>query len=262
MALDQALLESVATGESLPLLRLYRWHPATVSLGYGQALKRAVNQEACQSAGVSLVRRCTGGRAVLHASEVTYAVIAAEGRDGFAADILSSYRQIALALQDALTCLGLPVKLQTGHERGRTVRNEQSICFAVPAQYELLLDGCKLAGSAQRRWKGAFLQHGSLPLDLDPDLLYCLLTPQPAKDRDTAVKRLTRRVGWINRWAAHPFSTSEVESALVAAFARQFGIGWQADVPTSAEFRRADQLVDSRYRQLDWTAAERSDGPV
>ncbi|RME32846.1 MAG: lipoate--protein ligase family protein, partial [Deltaproteobacteria bacterium] len=173
MALDQALLEAVAEGASGPILRLYRWRPATVTLGYAQRGQGVVNLEACQRRGFDVVRRCTGGRAVLHDREVTYAVIAPTGDGLFPHSVLASYRLIAEALADVYRGLGLEVILADQRHPG--VHDDaagRSACFTAPGQYELLYRGCKLAGCAQKRIPGAFLQHGSLPVDLDLEALY------------------------------------------------------------------------------------------
>ena len=120
MAFDEALLESVAAGRSGPVLRLYRWDPPAVSLGYGQSLQR-VNLPACRELGLDVVRRLTGGRAVLHHREVTYAVIAPERTAFFPGGVLDNYRVIAGVLLQALQTLGLTAEIvgRAGRSRSR-----------------------------------------------------------------------------------------------------------------------------------------------
>ena len=110
MALDEALFRSVQAGISPPVLRLYRWQPATVTLGYAQRGEAQVNWAACRSLGIDVVRRLTGGRAVLHDREVTYAVIASDRQELFGGRVLDNYRVSAHLLQHCLEQLGLPYR--------------------------------------------------------------------------------------------------------------------------------------------------------
>jgi lipoate-protein ligase A len=250
MALDEALLESVVNGASDPILRFYRWAPATVTLGYAQPLAKAVNLSACQQLGIDVVRRCTGGRAVLHADDVTYSVIAPE-RDGpFPGDILGSYRMIAEALRDALCKLGLTAVLTPRRERNiKEETTHPSACFVAPSSYELVYDGCKMTGSAQKRNGTAFLQHGSIPVNLDPVLLSRALNPDDC-DHQQAAAQFSRKIGWLNRWLEQPTTIDAVESTLIAAFNSCFGFELNEDSLTDVEHQRMRQLSSTRYAKI------------
>jgi len=137
MALDEALLHSVASGESPPVLRFYRWRPATITLGYGQSITADVDLEVCRGAGLDVVRRSTGGRAVLHDHEVTYAVIAPVNTGLFGDSVLDCYRVIAEVLQQTLVGLDLPAQLVPGKPRGGQQSAVKAVCFSAPSQYEL-----------------------------------------------------------------------------------------------------------------------------
>lgn len=149
MALDEALLHSVARGDSLPVLRFYRWSPATVTLGYAQSVHTDLDLDVCRRAGLDVVRRSTGGRAVLHDHEVTYSVIAPLNTLIFGNSVLDCYRVISEILQKTLRQLGLPAQLVPGKLRGGHQNATKAICFSAPSQYELVIDGRKVAGSAQ-----------------------------------------------------------------------------------------------------------------
>ena len=118
MAIDEVLLESVATGASAPVLRLYRWQPATLTLGYAQSIHKDIDRDLCLSHGIDVVRRSTGGRAVLHDREMTYAVMAPFSSGVFGATVLDCYRVIAEVLQETLVRLGLSPELVAGERRG------------------------------------------------------------------------------------------------------------------------------------------------
>ncbi|UCE86705.1 MAG: hypothetical protein JSU66_02935 [Deltaproteobacteria bacterium] len=156
MGVDEALLESVRAGGD-PILRLYRWNGPWLSIGYGQR-PGAARLCACREAGVGVVRRATGGAAVLHGGDLTYAVAARE--EVVPGGLQASYRRITEILSSALAALG--VDTQRVVRGAPDPRARDFDCFAEPAPDELCVGGRKLLGSAQRRAAGAFLQHGSL----------------------------------------------------------------------------------------------------
>lgn len=244
MALDDALLQAVADGHSAPVLRLYRWQPATLTLGYAQKVAGGVDLEACRRAGLDVVRRPTGGRAVLHDCEVTYAVIT-PCAPPFGPSVAHNYRVIAGVLQTALRKLGVAAELVPGKTHGQ---QGKAVCFVAPAQYELLVDGCKVAGCAQKRRAGAFLQHGSIPLELDLPLLAEIL---PGESDETAAR--LNGVGWLNRFAPRPLSIDEVETMLIRSFSAEFGVSWQESLPTDQELVRAGDLCRRFYANPSWT---------
>jgi len=254
MALDEALLESVAAGSSLPVLRLYGWQPAAVSLGYFQPISSAVDLEACRKLGFDIVRRLTGGRAVLHHREVTYAVISPERSELFPGGILENYRVIARGLQQTLDSFGLQTSLAPGRSscHGDSAA-QQSACFTAPATWELVHAGCKMTGSAQKRQGDAFLQHGSIPLDLDPVRLFRALDTEHRLTPTAGGQLLARSVGWLNRWLPQPVTVAEVETRLLECLSRQWDVCFTEDLPTAAEQCRAAELNAEKYANPAWT---------
>lgn len=247
MALDDALLHSVAEGLSPPILRLYRWQPATLTLGYAQVAGDGVDLAACRAAGVDVVRRPTGGRAVYHDREATYAVIAPIG-GRFGGTVTESYRVIASVLRNAMGKFGLPAELVPGQQRGQVGR---AVCFTAPAQHELLIDGCKVAGCAQKRRGQAFLQHGSIPLDLDLGLLHQIMPAVPDEDPEERF----RGIGWLNRFASRPLQVDELEDALIGSFVADFGVRFEPGEPTTTEAEVAQKLYAKWYGNRTWTLA-------
>lgn len=162
MAVDEALLAAAQSGGE-PTLRLYRWRGPWLSLGYAQPLdpERA---EACRAAGVGLVRRVTGGSAVLHGLDLTYAVAAPE--DALPPGLEGSYALVSRALRGALARLGVAADAAPLPQRLRGPVPFD--CFARLGRDEIEVGGRKLVGSAQRRAGGAVLQHGSIRLAPDP----------------------------------------------------------------------------------------------
>ena len=184
MALDEALLERArATGEAV--VRVYTWARPTLSLGRNQTAAGHYDLDAAARLGVDVVRRPTGGRAVLHHRELTYAVAAPAG-DG---TLREAYERVTLLLLHALHRLGVPAAAAAGS--GRAPAPTLAPCFELPTRDELVVAGRKLVGSAQWREDGAFLQHGSILVDDDQGLIGRLVraplrpVPPPATLRTT-----------------------------------------------------------------------------
>ncbi len=252
MALDEALMESVSGGISPPVLRLYRWSPATVTLGRFQTAERHVSLEACAGMGFDVVRRCTGGRSVLHDGEVTYAVLSPERSDLFPGGILENYRVIALVLQETLRFFGVDTEL--ARERGGGMGGGvEGACFSAPSFAELVRDGCKMTGSAQRRQDGCFLQHGSIPIETDLQALARVFCTGGEAAVAETVDRLHKRVGWLNRWRCSPATVDEVERRLAEDFARLLGVFFLEGSPTEDEWERARVLEKEKYGNSAWT---------
>lgn len=166
MAIDEAVFREVQDRRSPPTIRFYGWSRPSVSIGYFQDLRGEVDLDACRRLGVDVVRRPTGGKAVLHGSDLTYAVIARQEEPFFPSGILPTYLAISRCLSRALRDWGIPVDYA---EEGRPTGGEllAASCFAKPSRYELLVNARKICGSAQARSRGAFLQHGSILIDFD-----------------------------------------------------------------------------------------------
>lgn len=253
MALDEALFESVATGRSRPLLRLYRWNRPTITLGYAQKGSRAVNQQVCAELGYDIVRRLTGGRAVLHDREVTYSVISSERSPLFNGKILDNYKVIAEVLRHAFDSFGLHVEIAPGRSRGGGGEEAYPVCFMAPSSYELVFKGCKMAGSAQKRGEGAFLQHGSIPFEMDLAGLFRALDTRGAISSEEGVRTLKEKVGWLNRFLDRPVSPEEMEEQLVTSFQKVCGVRFDEEAPTPEEICRAEELCAIRYGDTGWT---------
>jgi lipoate-protein ligase A len=192
MALDQELLARAQAGDSVPVLRFYAWHPPAVSLGRFQNAEIAVNAAGCKRLGIDIVRRITGGRAVLHHKELTYSVIARSDNPLFPPDVLGTYKIISAGLVAGLKNLGIPAEVVSrGGRHAALVRKDarEPACFSSPSWYEILVRDRKIIGSAQRRLSAAFLQHGSVLLDYDPGLEAEVIPGGSAGDVVTSVKR-------------------------------------------------------------------------
>ncbi len=173
MAMDEELLARAQAGEAMPVLRFYGWDPPAVSIGRFQDMKTSVNADACRKHGFDIVRRITGGRAVLHYQELTYSITARVDNPLFPSTVLGTYKVIAAGLLAGLQNLGIAAEMVSRGGRHATLvekKPKDPSCFSSPSWYEIVVNGKKIIGSAQRRMRGAFLQHGSILIDYDPAL--------------------------------------------------------------------------------------------
>lgn len=171
MAVDEELLARAQAGDRIPVLRFYGWNPPAVSLGRFQKIDEAVNIEACRQRGIDIVRRITGGRAVLHRHELTYSVISRIDNPLFPPNVHGTYKVIAEGLLTGLMNLGISAEIvsrTSRHAHLVETRAKDPACFSSPSWYEIVVNGKKIIGSAQRRLSNAFLQHGSILIDYDP----------------------------------------------------------------------------------------------
>ncbi len=175
MEKDLELMEKVATGECPPSLRLYRWSPPAVSIGYFQDESEVVDLKGCRDSGVDVVRRPTGGRAVLHDQELTYSIIVPEAHPFInKGGVIDAYRSISRGIVTAFNLLNIVAALAP-EEQGRAGLAPGS-CFDSSTAYEIQVDGKKVVGSAQLRRDGIVLQHGSILFRLPLDKYNIVLT--------------------------------------------------------------------------------------
>jgi lipoate-protein ligase A len=192
MAVDEELLARAQAGETMPVLRFYGWDPPAVSLGRFQRMESAVNAEACKRLGFDIVRRITGGRAVLHRQELTYSITARADNPLFPSTVLGTYKVIATGLLAGLQNIGIPAEMVSrGGRHAALVEKKPNdpACFSSPSWYEILVNNKKIVGSAQRRMRGAFLQHGSILIDHDPRLEAEIIPGGCGGDVVTCIKR-------------------------------------------------------------------------
>jgi lipoate-protein ligase A len=244
MAVDEAILEEAAAGRTLPTLRLYAWIPPALSLGYAQRAAE-VDRAALARLGWDLVRRPTGGRAILHTDELTYSVAAPETNPLVQGGVLESYRRLSRGLLTGLDLLGVKADAAGGHARAGA---HGAVCFESPSDYEITSGRRKLIGSAQARKLGGVLQHGTLPLTGDlARIVQALARP------DTAPERVRARAATLEEAAGRVLSWEDAALAIGEGFAREFGILFERGGLTAAETARAGELVLQKYGQDEWT---------
>ncbi len=249
MAVDEAILEAVGRGDSPATLRLYAWEPACLSLGYAQSLSD-VDIPRLRAHGWDLVRRPTGGRAILHTDELTYSVIAPLDEPRIAGGVLESYSRLATALMEALHQLNLPVEIHD--QQAVKTKNPNPVCFEVPSTSEITVGGKKLVGSAQARRKEGVLQHGSLPLNGDLTRILQVLVFPDEEARRQAADRLLDRACTVETALGRGVSWDEAAQAFITAFSLVLGLTLQPDKLNLQEITRGEELAAEKYSFPDW----------
>jgi lipoate-protein ligase A len=250
MAVDHALAACLDPGEAV--LRIYRWSRPTVSFGRNEPARGRYDPVAGREAGIEFVRRPTGGRAVLHDRELTYAVLLPRPPRG---GLRATYRMINSGLVEALRFLGIPATMAEGPRSTRGL--DAGPCFNAPARGEITVAGRKLVGSAQARLQGAILQHGSLLMGPGQDRLLDLISKPAVCRTGVNPREIERRVG-----AKGPISIEEVlcpappwshlVDAVISGLRGVAGGDWHRGELAEAERDGSIELA-GRYASAEWT---------
>jgi lipoate-protein ligase A len=248
MAIDESILWAVAEGESRPTLRFYSWEPPCLSIGYSQSMEGEVDVDKCREAGIGLVRRPTGGRAILHADELTYSIVAPQAEPRVAGGVIESYRRLSTGLVAGLRALGLVVaQIETASDKG-----ESAACFDAPSSYEIAVGGKKLVGSAQVRKKNMVLQHGSLPLEGDIARIFDLLRVPSEEMREGLKHELRARASSLVLALGYSVPFDEVARHLAAGFAQALNLRLIPGQLSRHELALAEKLRREKYTTREW----------
>jgi lipoyl(octanoyl) transferase len=253
MAVDEAILEAAGQGYVLPTLRLYAWNPPCLSLGYAQPVTDA-DQNALTQRGWELVRRPTGGRAILHTDELTYSVSAPRNEPRVAGSVLESYQRLAQALLQALLQLAVLAQTEEKYILPEGVNPNGAVCFEVPSNWEITVDGKKLIGSAQVRRKVGVLQHGSLPLQGDLARITQTLSFPDEDSRSEAAHRLLARATTVASALGRAVTWKHMAEAIATSFRQTLNLELIREELTDGERERAQALCEEKYASPVWTA--------
>ncbi len=252
MALDEAILLSTARKESPPTLRLYGWQPATLSLGFAQP-SSDVDVKRLARENWGLVRRPTGGRAILHVDELTYAVIAPQDDPLLAGSLMESYHTISRALLAGLVNLNIAAAGEQMYSSNSPGRSTNPVCFETPSNYEITVNKKKLIGSAQARKHGGILQHGSLPIKGDITRITHVLNYENEQERMRAAAKLAAHASTLEVQLGFPPMWQTVAQAIINGFSTAFSIKLEPGQPTAEEMEMARELMNTKYTSPDWT---------
>lgn len=255
MAIDEAILIAHSEGKVPPTIRFYGWNPPTLSIGYFQKAEKEVNLSALQSRELGFVRRPTGGRAVLHDQEITYSVVVREDYPGMPHTVTESYKVISTGLLHGFRKLKMQaemIPLESEEEKEKYSSLGSSACFDSPSHYELVVEGRKVAGSAQTRQRGVILQHGSILLDLDVDLLFDILRFPSKEVRERMKRGFLNKAVAINQIRSESVTYEQARQAFTKGFTDGMNIDLKKGTLTPYENEWVQKLIQDRYGNDEW----------
>ncbi len=242
MATDEAIAASVRKGDAPATLRIYGWDRPSVSLGSFQKITD-VNIDFCAEHNIPVVRRPTGGRAILHFDELTYSFSSASN-GAFTGGLLDSYMRLGVALKSALEALGLSLAMKTERESGKNLARSP-LCFGSTSYGEITFKGKKLVGSAQKRWKDGFLQQGSVPYSIDGGNMRRIFAPGPPGNSNNSIVGLREVIACLD--------TKKLKEAVGLAFEDVFRIRFTLSALSPEELLLAREVEARKYLSREWT---------
>jgi lipoyl(octanoyl) transferase len=237
MAIDRAILTACDRGQAPATLRLYGWNRPTLSIGYSQNELLDVNKQHCEQRNIPIVRRFTGGRALLHQHELTYSLVAPIPHPGIPENLAGAFCAVSKAVILSLEKAGVTNPKMVGKEkRIRGISRKRSpACFSASNHWEISVKGKKLAGSAQRRLNGAFLQHGSILLDKDCELAHSLFRYSSETEKNIGLKKLISNTLALNEVLSVNLGWKILTRYFVEGFQETFPASWQPGLLSSLE---------------------------
>ncbi|MDE2858532.1 MAG: lipoate--protein ligase family protein [Chloroflexota bacterium] len=251
MATDCAIFEAVSAGRQPPTMRLYGWEPMCLSLGYGQR-SRDVDMGRLRARGWQLVRRPTGGKAILHGDELTYSLCLPINHPLAAGDVVDSYRRIGAGLASGLEGLGATIISERKDPRDN--KGAGPVCFEIASHYEITVAGRKLVGSAQMRRKAGLLQHGTIPVRGDVGRICDVLSFEREEEREAQRQSVRLRAVTLESTMESPPSWDDVADAIVRGVERTYGYEILCQELSQDEIARIETLMAERFANPHWTA--------
>ncbi|MBT1071709.1 lipoate--protein ligase family protein [Geobacter chapellei] len=244
MAIDEALLNSFNPVSSAPVLRLYGWSPPALSLGRFQKAGEVLELERCNASGTVIVRRITGGGVIYHAEELTYSIVCAPDQIPPATSVKDSFRVLTSFLLAFYRQLGLDSCYAVdAASEGICLGERTAFCFAGRESFDIVVNGRKIGGNAQRRLKNCIFQHGSIPL-----LNMARVGLSFLRDRSP---ELAEGAGCLAECGI-TIDRDRLQAQLIAAFEASFGVVLSPDHLSSREQAAAERLYSTKYTRKRW----------
>lgn len=251
MAMDEALLTWHSEGKIPPIIRFYGWKPGGVSVGYFQRTRNKIDLEKISEKGFQIVRRPTGGKAVLHHNELTYSVIVSESHPKMPPSVREAYKVISEGLLKGFEKLGINADFAIPDRKLNP--HGTANCFEESSWYEIEVEGKKAVGSAQTRQKGVILQHGSIPVWVNTEDILDLFVYPNEKVKARAKERFAEKAISISEIIGRDVTMNELQTAFYQAFQETLGITFQRFNLDEEQQRFVEELAKEKYTNHTYT---------
>lgn len=250
MAIDEALLHWHSKNMIPPTIRFYGWKYPSLSVGHFQNVQKAIDFDGIEKHQCDFVRRLTGGSAVLHDDEMTYSIIVHESHPKIPHSINKAYYILSQGLLEGYQLLGVHADFAIPERELASDRS--AVCFEKPAIYEMVVDGKKISGNAQTRKQGVLLQHGSIPMSFDADMLFDLFLFSSEEKRQRQKEAFTSKAMSINdiKGKLHTYET--MRDAFLQGFQKSLNIDTEPLTLTAEQWQYIDYLIETKYRTEAW----------
>lgn len=250
MALDECLLNWHNEGRIPPTLRFYGWSYPSLSAGQFQKVDRSINFDGITKHNCEFVRRLTGGSAVLHDDELTYSIVVSESHPNIPQSITEAYYILSKGVLEGYKELNIHADYAIPEREMLKERTE--VCFEKTAYYEMIVDGKKISGNAQTRKNGILLQHGSIPMSIDEDMLFEMFKFSSDSLRKRQQKNFSKKAISINQLTSKSHTYEELADAFLKGFKRGLNIDVEPLVLTDANWLEIKKLAEEKYRTKEW----------
>ncbi len=254
MATDEALLQWHSKGEIPPTIRFYGWNRPSLSVGYFQDIKKTIDLTGIEKHQCELVRRLTGGSAVLHDKEITYSIIVSEKHHKIPPSVNEAYYVLSQGLLEGYHLLGVPADFAIPERELK--RDRSAVCFEKPAIYEMVVDKKKISGNAQTRKQGVLLQHGSIPFEFDADMLFDLFLFSSEEKRQRQKLAFASKATSINDITGRSHTYEDMRDAFLRGFQDSLQIETEIMTLTNEQKQYIDYLATTKYRAKIWNEAK------
>lgn len=249
MAIDEALLQWHSEGKIRPVIRFYGWKNPSLTVGHFQNVEKTINFSGVEKHQCDFVRRLTGGSAVLHDDELTYSIVVSESHPKIPKTVNQAYFVLAQGILEGYRNLGIEADFSLPDI---TTRERSAVCFETPAIYEMIVDGKKLTGNAQTRKYGSLLQHGSIPMSFNTEMLFDLFAFSSEKIRSRQKEKFAEKAVCINDITGKKHTYSMLRDAFLTGFEKGLQINTKAFTLSEEQWDYIHFLADTKYRTKSW----------
>ena len=250
MAIDELLLHWHGEGKIPPTLRFYQWSAPSLSVGRFQKVEKTIDFKGVEKYNCQFVRRLTGGSAVLHDDELTYSLVVSEQHPAIPKSVREAYYILSKGVLEGYKNLGIHADYAIPAEKSGLDRT--AVCFEKIAHYEMIVEGKKISGNAQTRMNGVLLQHGSIPMSIDKQMLFDLFLFSSEKAKQRQRDRFSKKATTINEYTHDQHEYALLKAAFYNGFQTGLGITLKPFQLSHDQWKEVYDLSRTKYATDSW----------